>query len=339
MSAHLENSHVSTPKRSHHKAKWVVKPEQPQVRQRKLTNLADLKDVTVLDKDGGLRTAHLQELISSHVGTIHNTLVTPRVARVLLEINTRNRKVSERRVQYFRTVIEQDRWINTCEPVIIASNRTLSEGQHRLHGLVKADRAVLMDICFGAPEDAFWVTGTGAARSSADALSIIGIGRPTSVAAVARVLRWYERGEESLHSKVDNDEMIITAARWPDLEYAVTFQRDRVKESKLRNAAIGAFVFLALRQKNEEIVGQFLDLLRTGLGLRSEDHPLYQLRKRLLDDPLLAANKPYDVYRKLALTVKAWNLWLDNGTCKRLMWPGPGEKFPVMAGVSLDQPK
>lgn len=291
-----------------------------------------------LDDDGGIKSARLQQLIKDHDGSVRTT-ITPRMATLLMDHNTSNRRFSPGRKDQFTFIINAGRWINTGEPVIISKGGRLSEGQHRLAAIIETQTAVECDISFGISDEAFWVTGTGATRVGADVLSIIGVKYPIKIAAGLRMLIWYERGLPDAFydkKKIPNDDIIGAYNRWPDISHAYPFLSESLRTHyKAVNAAALAWCYLALRQKNESIVGQFLEEVRTGL-VDSERNPARKLREWMhREGPMVHGD---DNVLRLAVWIKAWNFWLAGDYDSRLTWRDGGKEVYPSVHVSLDRP-
>ena len=58
--------------------------------------------------------------------------VTPDMAFEMLEKNTRNRKVDEKRVRQYAKDMKSSRWALNGSTIVIAEDGTLLDGQHRL---------------------------------------------------------------------------------------------------------------------------------------------------------------------------------------------------------------
>lgn len=290
-----------------------------------------------IDKDGGLKTHVLQEMIRNYDGTIR-TFITPRVARLLLEYNTHNRKIVEKRVDRFRNIIRDGRWDRTGNALSIDCKGRITNGQHRLCGIVSAGVGVEWDICFNLSDKAFVNTDTDAPRTAADVVSIEGYESPTQLAATIRLLSAYVRGnvEGAWNRRLGHDEILEGLETWPDLPSALAFRKTHGRSGSLNNAHTHVFTFLALRKNNEAIVAEFLSLLSSGANLQTTS-PIYRLRERLAVSTR-TNNRGHDVATRLAWLIKAWNLFLRGDKCRSLIWRKGFEKFPTMDVGDISNP-
>lgn len=287
--------------------------------------------------------AQLREIITQQHNGSREYWITPELARWLLELNTGNRRVSRKRVERYKHIIESGLWINTGEPFIVSDEGILNEGQHRLTAIVEAGIAVPCDIRFGIARKAFEATGTGATRTVGDVISIgHGDSHSSSIAAGARLLRMYQLGLPTSQSAITVSQEIVHASeRWhDDLVYASKLATKLAVDHGLRfrNAAVTAFIVMAQRQKNRATVEEFLQIAASGLT-NDPNNPARRIYERMRREAgeQRGGRGPYDItIERLAVFIKAWQAWLKNekvsANALRLR---AGEPFPVMEGVTL----
>ena len=76
-------------------------------------------------------------------------LVTPEIAGWLQEMNTGNRPLNQEAVERFRGILRNGQWMNTGEAIVVASNGTLNDGQHRLIAIQSCGIPAAVDVRFG----------------------------------------------------------------------------------------------------------------------------------------------------------------------------------------------
>ena len=108
----------------------------------------------------------LIDLVADFNGLITG-LVTPELAGWMLALNVNNRPMSPRAIDRFIKILQRGAWQLTGEPIIVANNGHLSDGQHRLTAIRRTGIAAECDIRFGIAREAFSVTGTGAGAQRA----------------------------------------------------------------------------------------------------------------------------------------------------------------------------
>lgn len=249
----------------------------------------------------------LIDLVTGHVGTLTG-LVTPDVARWLLELNTDNRPLSESAVRRFREILQQGRWINTGEPVIVSTEGILNDGQHRLTAIMRTGIPAVIDIRFGIERQAFKVTGTGTRRTAGNVLAMGGHKMATAQAGIARLLAIHDLGLMAQHNiRVDTDVILQTTAENPLIERVAAL----IKGTKFAPARSGPFAMvmvLAARNAPWDKVAEFAGIAAGGLCEREEIGPR-RLHVRLRDEAL--SRNRISQLDVAILTVKAWNAWAE----------------------------
>lgn len=313
------------------------------LRPRETLNVAE--DVTTADAaepDDGtalstLRESELDRLIKAHQGTLCDVLVTPALAKYILDhYNTANRKLRAVHVNSFAQTLARDGWINTGEPIIFARESILNNGQHRLEGIVRAGIPAVLDLRFGISREAFAVTDTGAKRQAGDILSISGSTYPFAAAAAIKLLLAYEQGLPASYTganKTGNDQILAGFTRWPDLHHALELNYRTLKRRGFNNAASNAFTYLAMRQTDLTVAGEFLSIVDSGITRSKADAPRV-LRERLLSDQVLISSTRGAVIERLALFIKSWGYWRTGERPRVLRWR-TDEAFPAIDGVTL----
>lgn len=99
-------------------------------------------------------------------------IITPQLARSMLEKNTRNRPVRNSHVETLRASFERGEYRMTHQGIAFDSNGELIDGQHRLHAIaLLADGEFPMLVTTGLPPSVFAaVDATLAKRTVSDAL-------------------------------------------------------------------------------------------------------------------------------------------------------------------------
>lgn len=118
-------------------------------------------------------------LKSKEVVHLH-LLVGPEEAKALLfgpvSVNDpNNRKLNTEHVARLAADMIRGEWGDTGEPVIVTKSRHVGDGQHRLHAIIKADRAIPLTVAFGVSDDAIKYVDTGAERKVAETMRRDGI--------------------------------------------------------------------------------------------------------------------------------------------------------------------
>jgi hypothetical protein len=275
----------------------------------------------------------LLELVSNHDGTLTG-LVTPQVAAWLLELNTGNRPIMPRNVNRFRLMLQENRWQNTGEPIIVSKEGILNDGQHRLLAIKDTGITAEADVRFGVPRVAFKSTGTGKRRSSAQVLGIEGYSNTTCQASIARLVRAYDANQmasfrarsveaDEILSIVDADERIAQMAA----------KVQRLRFPPVRTGGFGFVLVIAARSTDVSKVFEFAELVASGV-ISDESNPARRLHVRLRDTAFRHARK--DQLDLALLTAKAWNAWIQGQSIQAFPVSEAdrtSEGFPVIGGA------
>lgn len=100
--------------------------------------------------------------------------ITPKIAVELLNRNPHNRNLRQGRVKELAEEIKNGTFALNGETVIIDWNGDICNGQHRLHGVVLANRSIETVVVRGVDPDTKSTIDTGSPRSLADVLTMSG---------------------------------------------------------------------------------------------------------------------------------------------------------------------
>lgn len=246
----------------------------------------------------------LLDLVTGFDGT-RTGLVTPEVARWLLDLNQSNRPLQGSLVRRFIALLNDGGWVNTGEPVIVSREGLLNDGQHRLHAIAESDIAAPLDVRFGIDRVAYAATNTGTRRTAGQALAISGAKHASAQAAVARLLRHYDAGEMGkANQQVEPAELIRIVVANPHILTVVSRQQ-ACRFAPARIAPIGMVLVVAARKAPMEQAGEFLRVLNTGLA--EETNAARALHLRLRDASI--ARERISQLDAAILGARAWNAW------------------------------
>lgn len=113
-------------------------------------------------------------------------IVTPTLAKSLLERNTMNRKVSTTTVERYAADMRNNRWNNNGQGIVVSLDGELLDGQHRMHAIIASQQSIAMLVVRGAAKESFVTMDTGKPRSLSDLLSIQGYVHTNTLAGAAR---------------------------------------------------------------------------------------------------------------------------------------------------------
>lgn len=262
---------------------------------------------------------------------LESVTLTPVLARLLLERNTDNRPISEVGLERIKRDIERNHWQFNGEPIIIAKDGQLNDGQHRCRAVVETGVPVRMVIVFGPQRDSRLTLDQGVTRTVGHYLTMLGHTDSNALASVGNNIFSYQ-----------------------NLGYLSTNGRDRATKSECRDlveetkgiaeslsfvsrkgaAAISsrstlAFVHWALSRKaGERAANSFMSKLLSGANL-PKGSPILYARNRLIE-----IKGKVNLNEKAEMMFRAFNLWATGETdCKRI--PLMGGKLPKIEKVMI----
>lgn len=247
--------------------------------------------------------------------------LTPEFAKTLLCKNTKNRPVSEALVSKYALAIERGEWKLNGEPVIIFSDGSLGDGQHRCEGVIRAGIAIPTVLLRGIDPESFSTINTGKLRNAADTLAISGEVNSIRLSAAARAyLREKLKGRAL--ANITTAQVVDCVRNHPHVRFWSN-QYGTLKNARLFPASVSGILAVASEKHGIEIVESFFKKIMTGADLTERD-PALILRERFINQTNVSR-----LSAKLARTfiVKALNAHL---TGKRITFlrMSPDEKDP-----------
>jgi hypothetical protein len=262
-------------------------------------------------------------------------VVTPELAAKILEtINTANRPLRASYVDFLAEVITDGDWAVTHQGAAIDSTGTLQDGQHRFRAIVKADKAVPMQLTVGVPPKNFAKIDTNTPRAAKDLAYIRGEANAPVLTSAARLVHQFDKYGPDLYSRGSKGRVSIEVVdraieKYGDeLRWAVRRAAKVRRELKINAAAVAAGAYLIGRQlpEGDPRVTAFLDDLETGIGVTDKSDPIWLLRRLFIRLNTVGGHRP-SIYETLAYIVKAWNYRAANRRVHTLVWRS-GERFP-----------
>jgi hypothetical protein len=256
--------------------------------------------------------------------------ITPDIAKKWILKNESNRRISSSVVDFIAKEINEGRWIYNGESIKFGQSGYLIDGQHRLYGVLKANKPIISLVSFGIQDCAFDRIDIGKKRSSADVLSIRGVKNSSYVASTLALLVRYYNGE-SMMSRVKNttaSHILEDLVKYPEVLSCVEFANrlyKNVGSHKIMSITHYGFLYCILSKKNKELALDFLSRLASGENI-AKGEPVYWLRQRL-DMNLISKAKLPSGY-VIAISIKAWNATRLNKNLKTLRF-SEYEDFPV----------
>lgn len=260
--------------------------------------------------------------------------VTPDKAYDLLARNTNNRQLRARQVEKYARDMKAGEWLEVGEPIEIAADGEVLNGQHRLMAVIEADKTVRLAITRGLDKKAQRVADQGVKRTFADVLRMqYGQTDANRLAAAVRLMYHYR--ETGILGVTGSD----PAANPSIAELARTYEQEKGLADyvqitgALRNYGVmtSAGVTCALGYLfdiiDPEEAPAFWARLKTGANLGERD-PILSLRRTLSGD-----DRPRTPKGQAGLIIKAFNYWREGREVQSLRFRAGGSKpdpFPTI---------
>ena len=254
--------------------------------------------------------------------------MTPKAAREILDRNTRNRSMRADYVRKLGAAMERGEWTVNGEPIQIASDETLLNGQHRLSAVVESGVTVPMLVVRGLPPKAQQTMDTGTRRNLSDVLALHGEIDTANLGAMLGLLHRYRTGE-----RLDNTgrtaptptEALALLEKEPGIkDYIPLGRKTRAVGMRVSIAAALAYLF------DEVDPGEGTRFFEALCNFRAErqDSPIRAL-KNALDRVRNERGYRLSTYVLCAMTIKVFNAWRAGREMTVLFFrAGAGEGFP-----------
>jgi hypothetical protein len=264
--------------------------------------------------------------------------ITPAIARNILEnFNSNNRKMRDKLVDKYARDMMSGRWDMTADPLRFNCDGSLLDGQHRLAAIVKSKKSIMMVVVRGVDKAARHNIDTGAKRSVSDTLTFLGYKNVTQLAATARWLMQYDRNQLLERPSYSNAEVLGWIEANPKVCDVVNHHSKYQHKPGTKTVLI-SIAYLTRKNFNHESAA-FIETVRTGEGLFN-GNPIYALRKWLEWNDA-RAGRMRSIIITQGIVVKAWNTYVDGGSCEQLHFrPGgpTGESFPAITTQTAPEP-
>lgn len=258
--------------------------------------------------------------------------ITANSAKLILTRNKANRPINEENVNFISHAMKQSKFKFTGEPIIIAKNGDLMNGQHRLESIVLTGKSQWFVMVRNVDNEAFKYMDIGKVRSAGDILSIQNIINPNSMASIARFVLAFQRGQFArVAGNWSNKRMKISNA---DISEFVIKRENTLKESReygfakenllLSGNLLSALHFI-FKGIDNDAACEFCKKLADGKELEAKD-PIAVLRTELKRD--VQSIRKMENLEKVALICKAWNLWGQGRKIDVLKFDPIKDEFP-----------
>jgi hypothetical protein len=255
------------------------------------------------------------------------TLISPKMAQEMLAKNTGgNRTLSRYRVDLLVDAILNNEWITNPDAISFDADGNLTNGQHRLAAIIKANKSVICLVATGLKKESFHTTDTGKVRGSSSMAEIMGMRKySAAIGAAVNLLYRYEQGNIGKFAmKASNTQICDLLGKSRELEESALIGQNAWPVLPPGPATFCHYIFSRI---DKDKADSFFKSTKTGSNL-SYGSPILALRERMMKERASKSNLPQSEI--VALTIKAWNAYRKNQRVRSLRWsPGAGEDFPT----------
>lgn len=247
---------------------------------------------------------------------IEKKLITPSLAKELLEANVNNRNVKQPVVLRYVNDMVEGRWKeDTAELIKISKTGIVLDGQHRLIAITKANIPISMHIAYDLEDSVFDVLDTGCNRNASDIFVIEGIKNASSIPSIIQLYHVLKLLKSSLVSVQKNKKK--TNSHLLSLYYENPLFWDSVATKT--HLWYKHFAKVITPQTIGGMYAYFYDIspyqaemfIEQLCGGRDISHnSIAQLRTKLIQDKISVKKLPIAV--KHNLIIKCWNHFRKN---------------------------
>lgn len=264
---------------------------------------------------------------------VEKKLITPSIAKQLLESNNKNRNVRKQVVDKYAKEMQSGAWKqDTFELIKISSSNIILDGQHRLLAVVKSNTPVYFHIASGLNDDIFDVLDTGANRSASDVFRINGIKYSTQTPSIIIL---YERlkklrktgGLFNRNEAISNAQALSLYNEKPTYWDNVSLITHDlyIKFAKILTPQLIGGLYAYFNDLSVDGSIDFMEQLCTGFEITNKS--IWHLRNKLIEDKTSVKKMPTTL--KLAIIIKTWNFYRNNKEAKLIKFAIQNESMPV----------
>ena len=262
---------------------------------------------------------------------IKTQLITPSIAKSLLERNVSNRRINEGRLLAYTKDMINGKWKEgTAEPIKISKTGIILDGQHRLLAIVKSNCSILCHVAENLEDAVFDVLDTGKSRNASDCFNVAGVKMSNTLPSIIAHYNLLQEGKkvgQQRSGKATNAELLDQYYEdelfWQNVGRTTTNWYIAFAKI-LTPSMIGGF-YAHLYKINPIKAELFMSQLCTGSDINNQTINL--LRTKLMQDKMSPRKMPPTL--KMALIIKTWNNFINGTEVKILKFDTVRDDFPT----------
>lgn len=251
--------------------------------------------------------------------TYKRELITPQRARQLLDSMPENqRKPKPSKIPGYARDMAASRWdSNSGETIKIDTRDMMIDGQNRCLAVIMSGTPTYFDVVYDVPTTAMPVLDSGASRSTADAMAILGVqARDRATSIVRWSMLWDAKQFLGQGGRVNPTRLEIMERyqEEPGLYNAATSRATDCQSQGLATGSAAGMAYYLFHHISEEETKNFFDQYISGANL-PDLSPVLTLTKRMRRIKVDRISRP----EQLALFIRAWNAFRENRTLTQIV--------------------
>lgn len=256
--------------------------------------------------------------------------LTPADASYMLDTQEKNRPISHRVVDKYRSDMSEGLWVFTGDPIRFDEDGHLLDGQHRLTSLAGMHEGFSLDflIIEGLPTSTQLSMDQGRKRTAGSQLSLLGVKEGNIVASAVKTIILYDSGmfHDSGRGYRHVMDRITSAAieRWvgenPEKTEFLVSQAPVARKIEAPTSLTVALssVFHGIDEADAD---DFFQRLKSGADLHV-NHPILALRNRFTNIRKNKTSVPENEY--IGMYITSWNIFRSGRSSSRIQRPKSG---------------
>lgn len=235
--------------------------------------------------------------------------ITPDDARAMLDLNHRNRTLSQPSVVRIAELIKRGEWMeDSTDAIGLDTDGGVVNGQHRLHAVILADEPIRALVMRDVRPDVIKVIDQGRGRNLAQFLSMDGRYEHPSALAVA--LQWIYRIRYGYERTLPQEftptvpQLLDLLGEHPNIQHSIPSAIAVWQSLKVNKGMLAAYHY-AFASVAPEAADEFFDQLANGEYLERGE-PVHTLRERLVENNGKPKERQAKNYEIAAWLVKSW---------------------------------
>lgn len=214
----------------------------------------------------------------ANIKTVSFETITPAIAQRYLDQNKVNRKLRESRVALFINIILNGLWQTTHQGIAFDIHGNISDGQHRLHAIVRTNTTVEVMVTRGLNREETLAVDTAAlVRTAADSAHYAGVVVDAFAWPIVKILAL---GIANSNVTVPFDKHLGWLEYYRDgVEFAVEARLHCQPNKQKFTAPMAAAFGRAYYSENEKSLRDMLEIVKSGQKRSEADAAAFVLRE------------------------------------------------------------